>query len=86
MVATADLGTIPRINDTFTNATLCTTFKIQGKTCQSVISDSATQTALLLKETHYTSAMKGIAVEGNELKLWPAKVPVLYTLALFSGV
>lgn len=36
-VAITDLGAVPHINDRFTKATLCTSFKIQGKTCQSAI-------------------------------------------------
>ncbi|SPN98631.1 related to beta-galactosidase/beta-glucuronidase [Cephalotrichum gorgonifer] len=81
--AITDFSTVPEIDDSFTKATLRTSVKIQGDAQGPVALKLRGPDGAVIKEDSFQpSESSAIAVEGDQLKLWSAEDPVLYTLTL----
>ncbi|KAH7176952.1 hypothetical protein EDB81DRAFT_634860 [Dactylonectria macrodidyma] len=84
--AITDFHAIPKVDDSLTKATLCTTVKVQGDTTEPVIIKLNSPDGTLIQETRIESSETStIAIEGEALKLWSAEQPALYTLLLSFG-
>ncbi|KAF7522481.1 hypothetical protein PCG10_007396 [Penicillium crustosum] len=78
-----DFQTVAELNDSFTNATLRTSVKIQGQAAGTVVIKLRSPDGSVISEdTIEPSQMSRIQVSQPALRLWSAEDPTLYTLSL----
>lgn len=81
--AITDFTAVPNVDEEFKSATLHTTVKIQGDGGERVAIKLYSPEGTLIKEDTFESTETSIiSVSGDQLKLWSAESPVLYTMTL----
>ncbi|KAL4865288.1 hypothetical protein BDV12DRAFT_174919 [Aspergillus spectabilis] len=77
-----DFDIVSELNDSFTSATLRSSIKVQGADGDVAAKLYSPDGSLLKADSFKSSDSSAIVVSDNELKLWSAEDPVLYTLTL----
>ncbi|KAL2850181.1 glycosyl hydrolases family 2, TIM barrel domain-containing protein [Aspergillus pseudoustus] len=81
--AIVDFGTIPELDDSFTEATLRTSVVVQGDATELItVKLRGPEGSVIAEDSVQPSETSTIHVSGPALMLWSAETPILYTLSL----